>query len=132
MSIIRGFIGDWGVKAVEFYYAKSLWINGAILLYALLMYFCWQNYRIVYKYILKNLSDQLEPKVKNWSKSEVSRLLKQTQIPWEAALKQLKLPFLAKSGKLIPVVASIKSIEKLFPMDELILSIIAINKKQEV
>jgi hypothetical protein len=132
MSIIKGFIGDWGVNAIKFYYDKSLYINGVILLYALLIYICWRNYLTVNSFLVKNITRQIEPNIKKWNKSEVTKNIKSIQIPWEEAIKVIKFPFIAKSGKLIPIIASRESVEKLFPVDELILSIIEVKNKQEV
>jgi hypothetical protein len=132
MSIIKGFIGDWGVNAVKFYFDNSLYINGVLLLYALLISICWKNYQKINIFLVKSITSQIETKVKKWNKSEINRNIVVDQIPWEAAIKLLKLPFLAKSGNFIPFMASKATIEKLFPLDELILSIIETNKKQEV
>jgi hypothetical protein len=131
MSIIKGFIGDWGVNAVKFYYDNSLYINGIILLYALLISICWRNYQKIHTFLMKNISGQLESKIKNWNKSEISRHIKTVQIPWDDTVKLLSIPFIAKSGKIYPLFASKETIEKMFPMDELILSILESNKKQE-
>jgi hypothetical protein len=128
-SIIRGFIGNWGVKIGEFYYEYSLWINGAILLYALIIFIAWKNYRVVSDFLVNNISEQLEPKAKTWSKSEVTRNLKSIEIPWLEARKRLTIPLLAKTDYFIPTIASVETIQKLFPQDVLIKVLQETNKK---
>jgi hypothetical protein len=127
-GIIKGFIGNWGMKLSEFYYEYSLWINGVILLYALVIFISWKNYRIVFDFLIKNISDQLAPKAKTWSKSEVTRNLKSIEIPWAEARKQVKIPLLAKTDYFIPTIASVETIQKLFPQDVLIKVVQETNK----
>ena len=131
-GIIQGFIGNWGMKAVEIYFENSLWINSILLFYALVLWIARRNYTTVNAYLSGSITNQLEQKVRSWSKTEISRYIKQTQIPWGAASKQLKVPILAKSGSFLPIIASERAIEKLFPKDVLIKTIHEKNKKQEV
>jgi hypothetical protein len=128
-GIIKGFIGNWGMKVVEFYYNNSLWINGIILLYALVIFIAWKNYRIVSDFLINNISEQLAPKAKTWSKSEVTRNLKSIEIPWLDARKRLTIPLLAKKDYFIPTIASVETIQKLFPQDVLIKVLQETNKK---
>jgi hypothetical protein len=128
-GIIKGFIGNWGVKVGEIYYNNSLWINGIILLYALVIFIAWKNYRVVSDFLISNISEQLAPKAKTWSKSEVSRNLKSIEIPWLEARKRLTIPLLAKTDYFIPTIASVETIQKLFPQDVLIKVLQETNKK---
>ncbi|HEX7557300.1 MAG TPA: hypothetical protein VF338_11790 [Leptolinea sp.] len=128
-GIIKGFIGNWGMKVGEFYYNNSLWINGIILLYALVIFVAWKNYRVVSDFLIQNISDQLAPKAKTWSKSEVTRNLKSIEIPWLEARKRLTIPLLAKTDYFIPTIASVETIQKLFPQDVLIKVLQETNKK---
>jgi len=129
LGILQGFIGNWGMKTIEFYYENSLWINSILLLYALVLSIAWRNYQAVKRYLLLSITSQLESKVKSWSKAEISKNLKITQFPWESARKQIKVPLLAKSGSLLPIFASEAAIEKMFPKDVLIKIIRETNKK---
>jgi hypothetical protein len=131
-GIIKGFIGNWGMSIVDFYYSNSLWINGILLLYALVISISWRNYATIRTYLLNNITSQMEPKIKTWSKTEIARNIKMTQIPWELAKMQLKVPIIAKSGSMLPVIASKEVIEKLFPINDLIITIRDTKKKQEV
>jgi hypothetical protein len=128
-GILKGFIGNWGMQAIDFYYEHSLWINGVILLYALVLYIAWRNYRKINEYLLQTITDQLEQKVKTWSKTEITRNLKTIEIPWEDARKKITIPLLAKSGSFLLNIASIKTIEKLFSRDVLINLLKEKNKK---
>jgi len=117
LGIIKGFIGNWGMIVIDYYLANSLWINGILLIYALLISTCWRNYGSVKKYLINDVSNLLEPKIKSWSRAEISKNLKSSQIPWESAKKQLKIPIIAKSGSYIPRFASVEVMEKLFPKE---------------
>jgi hypothetical protein len=132
LGIIKGFIGSWGLNAVDFYMANSLWINGSILLYALIISTCWRNYETIKKSILQSITSQLELKGKSWSKAEISRSINSAQISWESEKKHIRIPLIAKSGSYMPKFASVEAIEKLFPKDLLINTIRNSNKKQEV
>ncbi len=128
-GIIKGFIGNWGMKVGEFYYDNSLWINGIILFYAVVIFIAWKNYRTVSDFLIQNISEQLEPKAKTWSKSEVTRNMRSIEIPWIEARKRLLIPILAKTDYFIPSIASVEAIKKLFPPDVLIKVVQETNKK---
>ncbi|HEX7555736.1 MAG TPA: hypothetical protein VF338_03855 [Leptolinea sp.] len=129
LGIIKGFIGNWGINVINFYFDNSLWINAIILFYALIMSICWRNYQTIKMFLIENITGHLETKVKSWSKTEISRNMKSTQIPWGDARKKIKIPILAKSGSFLPIIASEEAIMKLFPKDVLINSIRETNKK---
>lgn len=129
MGIIKGFIGDLGLKLIDLYYQNSMWINGVVLVYALVIFIAWKNYRNVYDFIIQDLSEKIAPKAKTWSKNEVTRNLKSIEIPWIEARKKIKIPFLAKTDHFIPTIASVETIQKLFPQDDLIKILHEINKK---
>jgi hypothetical protein len=129
LGIIRGFIGSWGMAVGDFYMANSLWINGTILLYALIISTCWRNYEILKKHLMTSVTNQLDQKRKSWSKAEISKSITSAQISWESTKKQIRIPLIAKSGTYLPIYASVEAIEKLFPKEELINSIRNSNKK---
>src|SRR5512133_1245605 len=128
-GIIKGFIGNWGVKIGEIYYEYSLWINGAILLYALIIFLAWKNYRTISSFIIDDISEKMTPNAKTWSKTEIARNLKSIEIPWAEARNLLKIPLLAKTDYFIPTIASVETIQKLFPQDVLIKVLQETNKK---
>jgi hypothetical protein len=132
LGIIQGFIGKWGMNIVDFYLKNSLWINGPLLLYALVISIAWKNYQTVKTYLVGSITRQLESNVKSWSKTEITKNMKLVQIPWESTPKQIRIPLLAKSGSLKPIIASKEEIEKLFPLDVLINLIRDTNTKLEV
>lgn len=120
MGIVQGFIGTAGMKILEFYTNNSLWINGIILFYALIIFVAWKNYRTVYFFLLENLTEQMAPKAKTWSKSEVTKNMRNVEIPWNAACKKAVIPLIAKTDYFIPSFVSEEVIKKLFPQDFLI------------
>jgi hypothetical protein len=128
-GIIRGFIGEWGMKVGDWYYQNSLWINGAILLYALLIYTSWKNYQSIKQFLIDSMTEQLSPKVKSWSKSEINRHSKDIEIPWDKARKKILVPLLTNAGNFLPKFASGKLIRELFPREAILNSLHEINKK---
>lgn len=117
------------MKMGDFYYANSLWINGIILVYALVIFISWKNYRTIFDFLVQNISEQLSPKAKTWSKSEIARNMKTIEIPWKEARKQARIPLLAKTDYFIPTIASAETIQKLIPQDVLIKVVQETNKK---
>lgn len=129
MGIIQGFIGTAGMKLLDFYSSNSLWINGIILLYALIIFIAWKNYRTIYLFLLENLSEQMASKAKTWSKSEVTRNMKSVEIPWVEARKKAFIPLIAETDYFIPSLVSDDVIKKLFPQEFLIKIVQEGNKK---
>jgi hypothetical protein len=128
LGIIKGFIGNWGMKAIDLYMANSLWINGILLLYALIISTSWRNYETLKNHLMRSVTNQLDQKRKSWSKAEISKSIMNAQISWESTKKQIRIPIIAKSGTYLPIYASVHAIEKLFPKEELINSIRNSNK----
>lgn len=128
-SIIRGFIGEWGMKVGAFYYEHGLLINGILLFYALLLSIAWNNYQKGKQFLIDALTEQLSPKMKTWSKSEINRNIKNLDIPWDEARKKMRIPLLTNAGNFLPKFASKKLVMDLFPQEALINSLREINKK---
>jgi hypothetical protein len=128
-GILQGFLGDWGMKVGDWYMANSLWINGIILFYALLISICWKNYSTVSNFLRRSLIDQISPKMKTWTKAEINKNLKSIEIPWEAARKKMFIPIMAKSGSYLPKFASIDFLQGTFNQDFMVESLRDINKK---
>ncbi len=129
MGIVQGFIGTAGMKILDFYISNSLWINGIILFYALIIFTAWKNYRTIYFFLLESLTEQMAPKAKTWSKSEVTRNIKNVEIPWSAARKKALIPLIAKTDYFIPSLVSEDVIKNLFPQEFLIKIVQESNKK---
>lgn len=128
-GIIQGFLGNWGMKLADFYYQNSLLINGIILFYALIIFVSWKNYRNVFDFLIENITEQMKPKAKSWSKSEVTRNMRSVEFPWLEARKKIIIPLLAKTDHFIPMIASVETIKKLFPQEMLIKVVQESNKK---
>lgn len=128
-GIIQGFIGEWGIKVSDWYYANSLWINGVLLFYALMIYIAWKNYQTVTDFLLKTIIDEISPNMKTWSKSEISKNLKRIEIPWEDARRKAIIPLFAKSGSYLPRLISIDQIKNAYSSDFFIESLKKMNNK---
>jgi hypothetical protein len=128
-GILQGFLGNWGMKLVDFYYQNGLWINGIILLYALIIFVAWKNYRNVLEFLIENITEQMTPRSKTWSKSEVTRNMRSVEIPWVEARKKITIPLMAKTDYFIPSIASIETIKKLYPK-ELLIKVVQENNKK--
>ncbi|NLE02892.1 MAG: hypothetical protein GX640_23740 [Fibrobacter sp.] len=128
-GIIQGFIGEWGVKMGDWYFANSLWINGALLFYALLIYIARKNYQTVTDFLLQSISDEISPNMKTWSKSEISKNIKHIKIPWDDARKKAIIPLFAKSDSYFPRLISIDQIKNTYSTDFFIESLKKMNIK---
>ncbi len=127
-GIIQGFIGEWGVKIGDWYFANSLWINGALLFYALLIYIARKNYQTVTDFLLREIIEEISPTMKSWSKSEISKKIKHIDIPWEEARKKVVVPLFTIPGSYVPKLVSIDQIKKTYSMDFFIETIKEKNK----
>jgi hypothetical protein len=65
--------------------------------------------------------------MKNWSKTEIKRNIKFVQIPAAGARRLISFPVLAKTGSIVPHVATENAILNLFPLNDLV-SIICESK----
>ena len=130
-SFIRGILGEFGSNLLDFYREYSLWINGIILLYFLLVVLAWGNYRRILQalssQVMQEYTDQLSKKK---TQQEIEAFLKKKSIPWETCFTISRYPFVTPPGRFTLYLKTKSSMPKLFPV-ELLAQIIGQQGKAE-
>jgi hypothetical protein len=113
-AFVRSFLGEGGSLILDLYLQYSLVINGAILLYALLLF----GSRTSYKRIEKNLVEELLKKdgtlVNKENQKQVLRALQKQEIPWNMALQATHFPLITHPGGWIVYPKTEKNLKRLF------------------
>ena len=126
--IIRSFIGQWGGRILDFYVENSLWINGLILLYFVIIVFARRNYRTIIISLVLDLKEKYGNKLKGENPKQISRQLTRLDIPWEEALRTSSFPFVAPPGGFRPYLKNEKTFHKLLSNETLAEVIIESSK----
>jgi hypothetical protein len=126
--IVRSFIGEWGQRALDFYVENSLWINGLILLYFVIIVIARRNYRFIIISLVEDLKNKYGNKLKGENPSQISKQLQRLEIPWETALKTSSFPFVTPPGGFRPHWKSEKTFHRLLS-NELLAEVIIESSK---
>ncbi len=117
--IIRSFIGQWGGRILDFYVANSLWINGLILLYFVVIVFARRNYRHIIISLVLDLKEKYGNQLKGENPKQISKQLTRLDIPWDEALKASSFPFVTPPGGFRPYLKNEKTFNKLLSNETL-------------
>ncbi len=115
----RSMLGPWGQRLLDFYLANSLWINGLILLYFLVLFLSRWNYRRAQAAVLDELQARYGQMSGKKVAREISARMAQDGVPWEAGLRATAWPLIAGPRALVPRPKSSLALQKLFPPDAL-------------
>lgn len=126
--IVRSFIGEWGQSILDFYQTNSLWINGLVLLYFLIIIFARRNYRLIIISLVEDLKDKYDSQLKGDNPHQISKKLNRLEIPWEKALTTSSFPFVTPPGRFRPYLKNEKTFHKLLSNDLLAEVIVESNK----
>ncbi len=118
-SFVEYILGDFGRQILYYYEANAFWINIIILIYGLFMFAAWQNLVRIYRFLIVEMakgahtSDELNRKKSN------KKIRKIIGIPWEKAVEQSPLPFIARIGDLAPRRNTIENLKLYFDEKDL-------------
>jgi hypothetical protein len=126
--IVRSFIGEWGQRILDFYQTNSLWINGLVLLYFLIIIFARRNYRLIIISLVEDLKDKYDSQLKGDNPHQISKKLNRLEIPWEKALTTSSFPLVTPPGRFRPYLKNEKTFHKLLSNDLLAEVIVESNK----
>lgn len=118
-AFVRSILGDWGSVALDFYIANSLWINGIILVYALLVVLSHRNFKRVTRNVLSFLHEKYGSQLQKKGKGSLVQMMKKANIPWDDILNRKWNPFLTPPGSIRLFLNNQKSIEKLLPLEKI-------------
>ncbi len=114
---IRATLGTSGDVLLDFYIANGIWINGLILLYALLVVLSRHSFDLGQQLILSSLESQYGTQFQQ--KGSVLKTLKYTSIPWHAALDRSSFPFMTPPGSFRIYPKNLKTIQKFLTPEKL-------------
>ena len=111
-TFVEAILGEVGRQLLYSYEANAYWINWLVLAYGLIMFASWMNLVRIYRYLIVEMakeahtSDELNRKKSNKKIREI------IGIPWEKAVEQSPLPFIARIGDLIPKRKTVENLQK--------------------
>ncbi len=117
--VVRSFIGEWGQRILDFYLDNSLWINGLVLLYFVIIVFARRNYRFIIISLVENLKVKYGSQLKGENPKQISKQLTRIDIPWDTALKTSSFPFITPPGGFRPYLKNEKTFHKLLSNETL-------------
>lgn len=117
--VVRSFIGEWGQRILDFYLDNSLWINGLVLLYFVIIVFARRNYRFIIISLVENLKVKYGSQLKGENPKQISKKLTRIDIPWDTALKTSSFPFITPPGGFRPYLKNEKTFHKLLSNETL-------------
>lgn len=112
-AIVRNFLGEAGSQLLDLYQANSLWINGALLLYALVVFLGRASYKSLLREITSLLLADETVSYRKKSISSLEKMFTRTDLPWEKALAEINFPFLSPPGSLRPYIKNRANASKL-------------------
>lgn len=118
-AFIRSILGDWGNVLLDFYIANSLWINGIILLYALLVVLAHRNYKQITSSVVLFLNEKYGSQLQKKGKGSLVQMVKKACIPWNVILKKSWIPFITPPGSIRLYLSNEKTIDKLLPLEKI-------------
>ena len=99
--IVRGTLGELGSAILDFYYDNSLWINGIVLLYVLLLVLARRGYLQIQEAIKSELISNYGTKIFTRNESSFIKAYGRTSFDWESIVRQTKIPIISEKGSLL-------------------------------
>jgi hypothetical protein len=117
---IRSMLGTFFSKILDLYIANSLWINGIILAYALLVVISRFNYARTSKAILDNLKEKYSTQIEKKNASSLIHVLNKAEIPWAESIKKSKIPLLTPPGSIRIYWKTVNNMQKFLPIEKIV------------
>jgi hypothetical protein len=128
-AYIRSLIGSFGRALMDFYIQNSLWINGLILGYALIVVFAHRNYFIALEKIITHLRASDE-------KFQKRGLVKITandykKLDWQSIRQLIKFPLISAPKSWGLAISSAETLKKEFSLEKINEFLKAAHSKKE-
>jgi hypothetical protein len=118
-ALVRSFIGQAGSALLDFYIQYSLVINGSLLLYAVVLVASRKTYATTQRALIAALQEKHALLIQKKSRQHFLRVVKKSGIPWEAASRASRFPFITGPSGLIVYPKTRKRLEGLFDIESL-------------
>lgn len=109
---IEAALGDFGRHLLFSYEANAYWINWIVLAYGAVMFASWLNLVRIYRFLIVEMAKTAHTSEELNRKKSNKKIRQIIGVPWEKALEQSPLPFIAKVGELIPRKKSIENLQR--------------------
>jgi len=119
-GLIEGLLGDFGTSILNFYEANSLWINGIILLYGIVIVLSWSNYKSIRRSLVFSTVEQLRQKSEAELREAPARLLGSVVIPWDETMKRTWFPLVADQTAFLPRRLNLERLQKILSPEDLV------------
>jgi hypothetical protein len=118
-AFIRGMLGTGGSAVLDFYLAHSIWINGLILLYALLVVLARRSFDLSSQSLIHSLRSKYGSQFERRGAGAVLKMLEKMSIPWDQALGNSPFPFLTPPGSIWIYPKSPVTLQKFLTLEQL-------------
>jgi hypothetical protein len=118
-GFIRATLGTSGAAILDFYIANSVWINGLILLYALLVVLARRTFDRSRQSLIASLQSRHGQQFEGRKPGAILKLLGMIPIPWDQALANSSFPFMTPPGSIWLYPRSPATLHKLLPPEKL-------------
>jgi hypothetical protein len=118
-SFVEYILGDFGRQILYYYEANAFWINIIILIYGLFMFVAWQNLVRIYRFLIVEMAKAAHTSEELNRKKSNKKIRKIIGIPWEKAVEQSPLPFIARIGDLAPKRNTVENLQGYFDEKDL-------------
>jgi hypothetical protein len=118
-GFIRGMLGTSGKAILNFYIANSIWINGLILFYALVVVLARRAFDASRQSLIASLQRQYGERFERKGPGSVLGALKKISIPWDQALEHTSFPLLSPPGSMWIYPKNPATLQKLLPLETL-------------
>ncbi|HLO16023.1 MAG TPA: hypothetical protein VK206_14415 [Anaerolineales bacterium] len=118
-AFIRATLGPLGVAVLDFYIANSIWINGLILLYALLVVLARHTFERSCQSLIRVLQSQYGQQFEQGKQKSILKTLKKISIPWDQAVGSSSFPFMASPGSIRIYPKNASTFQRLLPLEKL-------------
>lgn len=119
-ALVETFLGSVGVTVLHFYEANALLINSIVVLYGALIVMSWTNLASIRKRLVGAIAAQIVNSPTLNQKSTVKRILAEVDIPWQAALDDVRFPLIAQQTAFWPKKKSVEALQAMLPPDDLV------------
>lgn len=130
-ALIETSLGSIGMQIFRFYQENSLLINGIVVLYGALIVMSWTNLASIRKRLVGAIAAQIVSSQTLNNKSTVKRILSEVDIPWQAALDDVRFPLIAQQTAFWPKKKSVDELKEMLPADELVKRALEILKEHK-
>jgi hypothetical protein len=117
--IIRGSFGEFGSAILDFYIQYAFWINGIILVYALILVIAKRGYSVIKDTVLQKVIQQHGETVLSKNENNFRRAMDRMGFDWDSLSKQTKSPIFSAGKSLLFKIKSPENLKSHFTPEKI-------------